>query len=81
MALLFDRLKLGGRLHLATDWEHYALQMMSVMEEHGGYRNLAGAGEFSARPEYRPMTKFEKRGIKLGHQVFDLIFEKTDARA
>ena len=59
---------------MATDWEHYARHMLKVMDADSGYCNQAGAGHFSPRPEYRPLTKFEQRGVNLGHQVKDLIF-------
>ncbi len=73
---LRHKLKPGGVLHLATDWEHYALRMMEVMSEAPGYRNCAGPLQFSPRPDYRPVTKFERRGERLGHGVWDLLFEK-----
>lgn len=75
-ALLADRLKPGGVLHCATDWEHYAEQMLEVLEALPGLRNLAGKGKFSERPGHRPPTKFEARGRRLGHGVWDLLFEK-----
>lgn len=76
VALLADRLKPGGVLHCATDWEHYAEQMLEVLEAAPGLRNLAGQGNFSERPAYRPLTKFETRGQRLGHGVWDLLFGK-----
>ncbi|MCG7991785.1 MAG: tRNA (guanosine(46)-N7)-methyltransferase TrmB [Candidatus Thiodiazotropha lotti] len=66
----------GGILHMATDWEDYALQMMSVLSAHQGFDNQAGEGNFSPRPETRPLTKFEQRGERLGHGVWDLLFER-----
>ena len=72
--LLATKLKAGGKLHLATDWQDYAEHMMAVMSAQTQFSNSAGANEFSKRPEYRPKTKFEKRGEKLGHGVWDLIF-------
>ncbi|MDD7805733.1 MAG: tRNA (guanosine(46)-N7)-methyltransferase TrmB [Endozoicomonas sp. (ex Botrylloides leachii)] len=66
----------SGVIHLATDWEHYADQMMKVMSVAEGFNNLAGEYTFSERPTYRPLTKFEKRGQHLGHGVWDLLFEK-----
>lgn len=71
------KLQSGGILHCATDWEDYALHMMNVLEESNGLKNLAGKGEFSERPDLRPLTKFENRGHRLGHRVWDLLFEKT----
>lgn len=71
---LLTRLKPGGTLHLATDWEHYARQMMEVLSATDGLSNTCGAGQFTPRPEHRPLTKFELRGERLGHGVWDLIF-------
>ncbi len=71
------KLKNGGYFHMATDWEPYAEHMMEVMSAAEGYENSAGNGQFSPRPDYRPITKFEKRGERLGHGVWDLIFIKT----
>ncbi|MES9943386.1 MAG: tRNA (guanosine(46)-N7)-methyltransferase TrmB [Candidatus Thiodiazotropha sp.] len=70
-------LKPGGVIHMATDWEEYARQMMAVFTRHNGFRNQAGKGKFSPRPETRPLTKFEQRGQRLGHGVWDLLFERT----
>ncbi|MBB3169904.1 tRNA (guanosine(46)-N7)-methyltransferase TrmB [Simiduia aestuariiviva] len=66
----------GGVFHLATDWEHYADHMMEVMSNAEGFSNQAGEYLFAERPDYRPITKFEKRGERLGHGVWDLLFEK-----
>ena len=68
----------GGLLHMATDWEDYAHHMMRVLTTHGGFVNQAGAGRFSPRPDDRPLTKFEQRGQRLGHGVWDLRFERGD---
>jgi tRNA (guanine-N7-)-methyltransferase len=76
--LIQRALKPGGVIHMATDWEDYALQMMTVFTRHSGFRNQAGTGNFSPRPETRPMTKFEQRGQRLGHGVWDLLFERTN---
>jgi tRNA (guanine-N7-)-methyltransferase len=67
----------GGILHMATDWPHYAEQMLAVFSNHQGFENLAGAGHFSPRPKSRPLTKFEQRGTRLGHNVWDLLFSRT----
>lgn len=72
------KLRSGGILHMATDWQHYADQMMETLSEAEGFENCAGAGQYSERPSYRPVTKFEKRGEKLGHGVWDLVFKKID---
>jgi tRNA (guanine-N7-)-methyltransferase len=76
VTLLADRLKRGGVLHCATDWEDYAAQMLEVLGAEPHLRNLAGVGHFSERPDSRPLTKFETRGQRLGHGVWDLLFEK-----
>lgn len=76
-ALAAGRLKPGGVLHMATDWEDYARQALAVLEGVPGLRNTAGAGAFSPRPEWRTATRFERRGERLGHGVWDLIFEKV----
>jgi tRNA (guanine-N7-)-methyltransferase len=73
---LYPKLKAGGVIHLATDWEHYAEQMMEVMSAAQGFDNQADDYCFSDRPSYRPVTKFEKRGERLGHGVWDLLFKK-----
>ena len=75
VALLADRLKTGGILHLATDWRDYAEQMLAVLAAEPRLENAAVG--FAPRPEYRPQTKFESRGLKLGHGVWDLVFRKT----
>ena len=76
--LVRRKLKVGGVLHMATDWEHYAEQMLEVMSVAPGYRNQAEDGSYIPRPEERPITKFEKRGERLGHGVWDLKFERID---
>lgn len=69
-------LKPGGVFHLATDWEAYAAWMMETLSAAEGFRNQIGAQRFAPRPDSRPVTKFEKRGLRLGHGVWDLLFEK-----
>ena len=77
--LVRRKLKPGGTFHMATDWENYAEHMLEVMEDADGFENTAGKGAYlPGRPEHRPVTKFEKRGKKLGHGVWDLIYRKTD---
>lgn len=71
---LVPALKSGGYLHLATDWEEYAVQMLEVLNRQSTLRNTAAG--FAEKPAYRPTTKFEARGHKLGHGVWDLVFEK-----
>jgi tRNA (guanine-N7-)-methyltransferase len=73
--LLRRKLRAGGVLHLATDWQDYAEQMLAVMSAADGFVNQAGDG-YAPRPERRPLTKFEQRGHRLGHGVWDLLFEK-----
>lgn len=75
--LLSVKIKTAGCLHMATDWEDYAAHMLEVMEQSPAFRNCAGAGNFSPRPAYRPVTKFEQRGQRLGHGVWDLLFERV----
>ena len=77
VAQLRAKLKQGGTLHLATDWEDYAEQMMAVLSAADGLSNTCGTGQFAPRPENRPLTKFELRGERLGHGVWDLIFIRT----
>ena len=72
VALLSSRLKEGGVLHLATDWEPYAEHMLEVLSAENSLRNAHK--NFAERPEWRPETKFEKRGEGLGHRVNDLVF-------
>ncbi len=74
---LAQHIKPGGYLHLATDWAPYAEQMMAVISAEPLLVNTAGAGQFAPQPEYRPLTKFENRGLKLGHGVWDLVFRRT----
>ncbi len=66
----------GGRFHAATDWEAYAEHMMQVLSESPDFENRAGPGNYTGRPGYRPLTKFEQRGQRLGHGVWDLIFQR-----
>ncbi len=74
---LASKLKPGGILHLATDWEDYAVQMMDVLGSADGLSNTCGEDQFSPRPEHRPLTKFEARGERLGHGVWDLVFSRN----
>jgi tRNA (guanine-N7-)-methyltransferase len=73
-SLLASRLRPDGYLHLATDWEEYALQMQEVLSAEPLLANTAAG--FAPRPGYRPLTKFEQRGLKLGHGVWDLVFRR-----
>ncbi|MCX7183828.1 MAG: tRNA (guanosine(46)-N7)-methyltransferase TrmB [Nitrosospira sp.] len=74
IALLSERLKHGGYVHVATDWEEYAQQILQVL---GNEPQLANtAADYAPCPAYRPSTKFEQRGLKLGHGVWDLVFRR-----
>ncbi|WP_434778237.1 tRNA (guanosine(46)-N7)-methyltransferase TrmB [Neisseria sp. Ec49-e6-T10] len=72
--MLVPKLKTGGYIHLATDWENYAEQMLEVLNQHPQLHNTAE--QYAPKPAYRPLTKFEARGIKLGHGVWDIIYQK-----
>ncbi|MCG3871399.1 tRNA (guanosine(46)-N7)-methyltransferase TrmB [Psychrobacter sp. Ps7] len=76
MAIVTRSLKQGGWFHTATDWENYAFWMVEVLDGFTDLTNQAGAGHFTDRPDFRPMTKFERRGINSGHGVWDLIYIK-----
>ncbi len=76
---LARRLAPGGYLHCATDWEPYAHQTLSVLSAEPLLANTAP--DFAPRPAYRPETKFERRGLRLGHGVWDLVFHRVDAPA
>ena len=73
--LLCQKLKPGGYIHLATDWEDYAVQMLEVLSAEPQLANTAEG--YAPQPAYRPLTKFENRGLKLGHGVWDLVFTKN----
>lgn len=74
--LVMRKLKLGGVFHMATDWEAYAEHMLEVMSSIAGYKNQSETQNYVPRPESRPLTKFEQRGQRLGHGVWDLMFER-----
>ena len=79
IAKLAARLKPGGYLHCATDWAPYAQQILAVLSAEPLLRNTARleAGGYAPKPDYRPLTKFENRGLKLGHGVWDLVFTRV----
>jgi tRNA (guanine-N7-)-methyltransferase len=79
IAKLVTRLKPGGYLHCATDWQPYAEQILEVLSAEPLLENTADAanGGYAPKPAYRPLTKFENRGIKLGHGVWDVVFKKV----
>ena len=74
VSLLASKLKPGGYVHAATDWEEYAQQILEVFEAEPLLENTAD--DYAPRPEYRPLTKFEQRGLKLGHGVWDVVFRR-----
>ncbi|MBV2236005.1 MAG: tRNA (guanosine(46)-N7)-methyltransferase TrmB [Sterolibacterium sp.] len=75
--MIAARLSPGGYLHCATDWEEYALQMVDVLSAEPLLQNTGSLpGGFAERPGYRPQTKFESRGLRLGHGVWDVIFRR-----
>ena len=73
--LLSSRMKPGAYIHLATDWENYAEQMLEVLSAEDTLENTVDTG-YAPRPDFRPLTKFEARGLRLGHGVWDLIFKR-----
>ena len=75
--LLEKKLQTGGYFHAATDWEHYAKAMLEVLSADSRFTNLSLTNTYCERPTYRPLTKFEQRGMRLGHGVWDLIFTKN----
>ena len=76
VALLAHKLQPGGLLHLATDWEDYAQQMLAELVAATDFENTAQPGPFRLRPENRTLTRFERRGHRLGHGVRDLVFRR-----
>ncbi|MEA3588670.1 tRNA (guanosine(46)-N7)-methyltransferase TrmB [Pseudidiomarina sp. 1APP75-27a] len=72
------KLRIGGVLHLATDWENYAEHMLEVMQNASKWQNLSATNDYIPRPDERPLTKFEKRGARLGHGVWDLKFSRVE---
>lgn len=79
VSLLASRLRADGYLHCATDWEEYAQQMLAVLLAEPSLSNTAEG--FAPRPAYRPLTKFERRGLKLGHGVWDVLFRRIPTPA
>lgn len=74
--VLLNKLVSGGYFHAATDWEHYAKDMLKILSAEARLINTSPTKNYCERPDYRPLTKFEQRGIRLGHGVWDLIFKK-----
>ena len=80
VALLASRLRPGGYLHCATDWQPYAEQMLEVLGAEPALANtVASPPGYAPRPDWRPTTKFEQRGLKLGHGVWDLVFVRRSS--
>lgn len=77
VSLLASRLAPRGVLHLATDWVPYAEHMLEVLQAAEGFRNLSPTGDWCDQPPWRPSTKYEARGDRLGHETRDLVFERT----
>ncbi len=75
--LLHKKLVLNGYFHAATDWEHYAKDMLGILSASDKLVNTSKNSTYCERPSYRPLTKFEQRGMRLGHGVWDLIFKTT----
>ncbi|QOL26846.1 tRNA (guanosine(46)-N7)-methyltransferase TrmB [Thalassotalea sp. LPB0316] len=73
-----QKLKVGGVFHMATDWENYAECMLEDMQSAPGYKNLSPTNDYVPRPDSRPLTKFEQRGHRLGHGVWDLQFSRVN---
>lgn len=78
IALLRSRLQSGGLLHVATDWEDYAERVLELLNDADGLENLSTTGGAVPRPDWRPETRFEARGIRHGHAVWDLMFRRAD---
>lgn len=74
---IYQKLQPNGFIHFATDWQNYAEQMLDVLKSAVGLRNVSPTNDYIPRPDFRPLTKFEQRGHKLGHGVWDLYFIKT----
>ena len=76
LALVRSKLMMGGTIHMATDWEHYAVQMLADLSSAEGFENCADDKRYITRPKNRPLTKFEQRGLDRGHGVWDLLFQR-----
>jgi len=76
--LIAEKLKQGGILHIATDWQHYAEAALEILEESQQLKNKSPTSNYIPRPATRPLTKFEQRGLKRGHGVWDLMFRKEE---
>lgn len=76
LKLIIRKLSVNGILHISTDDQNYADYVLQIIDKITNYHNLSTDNKFINRPKYRPITKFEKRGYKLGHKIFDLMFQK-----
>jgi tRNA (guanine-N7-)-methyltransferase len=75
---LLKRMKTGAYLHVATDWQPYAQHILAVLHAEKGLVNTSNRVDgYANQPDYRPLTKFENRGLRLGHGVWDLVFKKA----
>ena len=74
--LIAQKLGAGGYFHAATDWQHYAQHILKILSAANQFTNQSPTQDYCPRPDYRPLTKFEQRGLRLGHGVWDLIFKK-----
>jgi len=74
ISMLVQKIKPGGYIHVATDWQDYAEQVLSVLNSESELKNTSEG--YSVKPDYRPLTKFEQRGLKLGHGIWDLVFSR-----
>ncbi len=74
--LIARKIRSGGYVHIATDWQHYAEQMLADFASNNQFINCAKRADYISRPNYRPITKFEQRGQRLGHEVRDLLFKR-----
>lgn len=77
VALIARKLKAGGTFHMATDWQPYAQHMLEVMDASRSFVNCNAEGDYTTRPDYRPVTRFERRGRGLGHGVWDLLYRRV----
>jgi tRNA (guanine-N7-)-methyltransferase len=74
---LLKRMKTGAYLHVATDWQPYAEHILAVLQAETGLVNASNLTDgYADQPDYRPLTKFENRGLRLGHGVWDLVFKR-----
>ena len=78
MPLIEEKLEMGGTFHAATDWEPYAEWMIDVLDNRPRLENVAGKGNSYPRPDWRPQTKFERRGLEEGHKINDFYFKKIN---